>query len=94
MTSTYKNNRDANEREIIDALRAAGCYVQQMDRKDGFDLLVVKNTEVFIMEVKNPARKWTLTNAEQKLQEEMGCQRAIYWIIEYPQEALNVIQQS
>jgi hypothetical protein len=92
MTSTYKNNRDANEREIIDALRAAGCYVQQMDRKDGFDLLVINRNGVFIMEVKNPTKKWTMTPAEQKLMDEMSARGQIYYVIEDIQEALNVIQ--
>jgi hypothetical protein len=92
MTSTYKNNRDANEREIVDALQAAGCYVQQMDRKDGYDLMVVNHNGIFIMEVKNPLRKWVLTPAELNLSNKMSAHGQRYWIIEYIEEALNAVQ--
>ena len=83
MTQTIKNNRDANERGIIEFLRAAGCIVWQMDRKDGFDLLVTsRQTGTHIVEVKNPARKWKLTEAEIKKRFEIESVGRTYWIIE------------
>jgi len=88
MTQTIKNNRDANEREIIDFLRAAGCVVWQMDRKDGFDLLVTsRNTGTHIVEVKNPARKWKLTEAEIKKRFEIESVGRTYWIVEDIEDA-------
>lgn len=43
--------RDGNEREIIDALRAAGAQVEQLDL---IDLLVGYRGQTFLVEVKDP----------------------------------------
>jgi hypothetical protein len=92
MTQTIKNNRDKNEREIIEVLRRVGCVVWQMDRKAGFDLLVIAPSDggVEIVEVKNPARKWTLTEDEKKKKAEVESVNGVYWIIEDIEDALNV----
>lgn len=65
--------RDKNEAGIIAALCGYGCYVQQMDKSAGFDLLVGYNGRfyvanvgrwcLYVMEVKNPDGK-QLTRAE------------------------------
>ena len=48
-------NRDANEREIVNALRAAGCLVQQLQQGGGVpDLLVLTPASVLVLvEVKD-----------------------------------------
>lgn len=45
--------RDKNEREIIEALQAAGATVQQLSAKGVPDLLVGKNGVNLLMEVKS-----------------------------------------
>ncbi len=47
--------RDTNEREIIDALRKAGCQVWQLDQP--CDLVVTKNKTTYMMEVKETKGK-------------------------------------
>lgn len=66
----HAQRKDANEADIIKALRAHGCYVKQMDKSAGFDLLVVYSSikwaimgGIVIAEVKNTEGK-TLTRAE------------------------------
>ena len=90
MTQTIKNNRDANERGIIELLQAAGCVVWQMDRKAGFDLLVISAGDVEIVEVKNPAKKWKLTDAEQKKKDEVESVGGTYWIVTDEDSALRM----
>jgi hypothetical protein len=64
--SYRQNNRDANEAALIEFMLAVGCHVIQMDRHKGFDLLVFcPRTGTHIIEIKNPARTWKLTSAEQ-----------------------------
>jgi hypothetical protein len=47
--------RDANEIVIVEALRAIGCSVQQLDQGGGVpDLLVGRAGVTLLMEVKNP----------------------------------------
>ena len=53
--SRYGRKRDANERRIIDALRAAGCYVQQLDGPGVPDLLVQCRGALTLVEVKEPS---------------------------------------
>jgi len=54
-----RQRKDGNERGIVLALRAAGCYVQQMDRSAGFDLLVMRGGETWAIEVKQPGETYT-----------------------------------
>lgn len=61
--------RDANERRVIDALRACGAYVKQINDAGAFDLLVYYRGHTLLLEVKDgdksPSAR-TLTSAEQK----------------------------
>jgi hypothetical protein len=90
MTQTIKNNRDTNEREIIDLLRKIGCVVWQMDRTAGFDLLVISAGDVEIVEIKNPAHKWKLTEAEAKKKAEVESVGGVYWIVTDEDDALKM----
>jgi hypothetical protein len=50
--------RDANEAAIVEALRAIGCVVQQLDQGGGVpDLLVGRGGVNLLMEVKSPDAK-------------------------------------
>ena len=49
--------RDANEPEIVKALRDIGCEVELLD--DPLDLLVGYRGENFLIEVKGKDGKWT-----------------------------------
>lgn len=49
--------RDANESEIVKALRAAGASVTLLDGDGVPDLLVGKGGKTWLIEVKNPAAK-------------------------------------
>lgn len=65
--------RDDNEREIIDALRAAGAYVKQINDDGTFDLLVWFAGRCLLIEVKDgkkPPSARRLTEAEQKFHDE------------------------
>lgn len=47
----YGKRRDGNEQPIIDALEAAGCQVERLDRP--VDLLVGYDGQTYLMEVKD-----------------------------------------
>ena len=47
----FAKRRDTNEREIVVALRKAGCDVQ---RRDDYDLNVVRSGREYRLEVKTP----------------------------------------
>lgn len=55
--------RDANEREIIDALEAAGCLVTQLSGKGLPDLLVYRHAtgRLHLIEAKNDEWRGRLT---------------------------------
>jgi len=65
--------RDANEQEIIKAMRAEGAYVKQINDEGLFDLLVSYRGETLLVEVKDGAKPPSarrLTDAEQKFHDE------------------------
>lgn len=59
----YAKQRDANEREIIDALQGVGAKVWQLDRP--VDLLVLFRGVFHLLEVKNPKRSYTVEPGQQ-----------------------------
>lgn len=62
-----------------------------MDRNAGFDgVLISPFTGVHIVEVKNPDRKWKLTDAENKTKEEVEARGASYNIIETVEQAVKL----
>lgn len=78
--------RDKNERGIIAKLETLGYGVMQMDKAAGFDLLAVHGDIVRIIEVKNPARKWQLTENEKKCKKFIEHHGGRYEIIQYAAE--------
>lgn len=90
---TYRqNNRDKNEAALIELWRACGCFVSQMDRMKGYDLVIVcPRTGVHIVEIKNPAYKWTLTDDEKKIKAEVEAAGGRYNIIETDEQARRLV---
>lgn len=65
--------RDANEGDIIKAMRAEGAYVKIINDEGLFDLLVSYRGETLMIEVKDGAKPPSarrLTEAEQKFHDE------------------------
>src|SRR5512139_2742958 len=79
---------DANQSDIVLALRAAGCSVEHTHMVgNGFpDLAVSRNGHTVLMEVKMPGGK--LTPAEQRFRDEW---QGEYHVVHSAEEALNVM---
>jgi hypothetical protein len=91
----YANRIDANQNQIVDALRGAGAYVRIISQGDGIpDLLVAYNGYTILMEVKDgdkvpSARK--LTAAEQKFFNEWTGGMLV--IVNSVDEALEILKR-
>ena len=86
--------RDANERRVIDALRACGAYVKQINDEGLADLLVFYRGHTLILEVKDgdkPPSARALTPAEQKFHDEWPGQNL--YIVNSEHEALDVLKR-
>jgi hypothetical protein len=88
MTPAYAKKVDANQAQIVEALRAAGASVTDLSRfGHGVpDLLVGYNRRVYLLEVKSADGK--LTPAEERWQNEWRGQSAVVRTVE---QALYVI---
>jgi Holliday junction resolvase len=90
----YANRIDANQNQIVDALRKAGAVVRIISQGDGIpDLLVGYKGYTILMEVKDgdkvpSARK--LTEAEQKFFNDW--QGGLLMIVNSPEEALEILE--
>ena len=85
--------RDANEQDIIKALRECGAYVKQINDEGAFDLLVSYRGETLLLEVKDGAKPPSarrLTDAEQKFHDEWPGTNL--WIVNSVQEALDLLK--
>jgi Holliday junction resolvase len=84
--------RDKNEPEIIQALRAAGCGIIQMDRLAGFDLLAFRNGQHWIIEVKMPGKELHLTNAEASQYYRVNTvYNTPYYVVSSVEQALEIV---
>ena len=92
--------RDGNERRVIDALRACGAYVKQINDAGAFDLLVYYRSPVskieytLLLEVKDgdkPPSARTLTPAEQKFHDEWPGENL--HIVNSEHEALDILKR-
>ena len=88
MTPAYAKKVDANQAQIVEALRAAGASVTDLSRfgQGVPDLLVGYNRRVYLLEVKSADGK--LTPAEERWQNEWRGQSAVVRTVE---QALYVI---
>jgi hypothetical protein len=91
----YDTQRDANEPEIVEALRKAGCFVILQDTP--CDLIVCRHGRNYLLEVKLPygarggASRSQLTPAQVKFQSDIegkGC----FHVVRSPEEALEVLK--
>ena len=88
------SRRDANERRVIDALRACGAYVKQINDEGLADLLVFYRGHTLILEVKDgdkPPSARALTPAEQKFHDEWPGQNL--YIVNSEHEALDILKR-
>ena len=88
------NRIDANQNEIVDALRAAGAVVRIISQGEGIpDLLVGYNGFTILMEVKDGDKvpsKRKLTEAEQKFFDEW--EGGLLVIVNNVQEAVDMLK--
>lgn len=75
------NRRDNNESRIVEFWQALGCVWIPQSRHSGFDGVLVARNGVHIVEIKNPARRWTLTDAEQRRRAEVEAAGGVYNIV-------------
>jgi hypothetical protein len=90
--------RDANERRVIDALRACGAYVKQINDEGAFDLLVFyrgpTREHTLLLEVKDgdkPPSARALTPAESKFHAEWPGKNL--HIVNSEHEALDILKR-
>ena len=86
--------RDANERRVIDALRACGAYVKQINDEGAFDLLVFYRGHTLLLEVKDgdkPPSARALTPGEAKFHAEWPGQNL--YIVNSEHEALDILKR-
>lgn len=86
--------RDANERRVIDALRACGAYVKQINDEGLADLLVFYRGHTLILEVKDgdkPPSARALTPAEQKFHDEWPGTNL--YIVTSEHDALDILKR-
>jgi hypothetical protein len=86
--------RDANERRVIDALRACGAYVKQINDEGLADLLVYYRGHTLILEVKDgdkPPSARALTPAEAKFHAEWPGTNL--YIVTSEHDALDILKR-
>jgi hypothetical protein len=85
--------RDANEGDIIKAMRAEGAYVKVINDEGLFDLLVSYRGKTLMIEVKDGAKPPSarrLTDAEQKFHDEWP--GSDLYIVNSVEEALALLR--
>jgi hypothetical protein len=85
--------RDANEQDIIKAMREAGAYVKVINDEGLFDLLASYRGETMLIEVKDgskPPSARRLTDAEQKFHDEWP--GSDLYIVNSVEEALALLR--
>jgi hypothetical protein len=92
------SRRDANERRVIDALRACGAYVKQINDEAAFDLLVFYSgptrEHTLLLEVKDgdkPPSARALTPGEAKFHAEWPGTNL--YIVNSEHEALDILKR-
>ena len=81
----WATRRDKNEKEVVDALRKAGCFVYPLDQP--FDLLVTKQGKIFQIEVKMPKGKLTESQIDY-----IADNQSVVHVVTSAEEALRVVQ--
>jgi len=81
------DRRDENEREYVDLWRGLGYLWIPAKPGQGYDGILVTPIDIFIVEVKNGARKWKLTESEQRVKDEVERLGHEYCIVEDLEDA-------
>jgi len=91
----YASKVDANQAEIVKALRQAGAFVVHTHTlKNAFDILVFYKGKTHIVEIKDgskPPSKRKLTEGELKCKAGVESNGVNYNIVNNTKEALNLI---
>jgi len=86
---------DANQKEIVTALRNSGAVVLITSQlKNCFDLLVCHNSKVYLVEVKDgtlPPSAMKLTKGEKEFKEKVESVGVKYHVITSVSEAISMI---
>ena len=83
----YAKKRDANEKEIVDALESIGCTVCRLDRP--CDLIVGYRARNYLIEIKTPNGR--LTKAQQDF---IPAWKGQVRVLETVDEALELVTQA
>ena len=91
---TIDDKRDANEAELVKLWTDLGAVWVKQDRFAGFDGLLLYQGRAYVVEIKNPRRKWHYTDREMARMIDFGKVGIQYHTIETPEKALELIQFS
>jgi len=84
-----RGNRDANEPLITEVIRRYNIRYGLLPEKFGADILLYVSP-MALVEVKNPAYKWKLTQGEQETQEYCQMMGIPYHVVETPEEMIAI----
>ena len=91
----YAARTDANQREVVDALRAFGATVLVTSQlKNAFDILVGYRGSTYLMEIKDGEKSRSatkLTDGEIKCAESFAKVGVPYWIVYSAKDAIDII---
>ena len=95
MKSSYAKKIDANQVEIVKALRKAGAWVGHVHAiPNFFDILVIHKGRYYCVEIKdgnNIPSKRRLTAGELKCKEQIEQAGGVYHVVESVEQALSMI---
>lgn len=84
---------DANQKEIVEGLRAYGAVVKHVHTvKNLFDILVFFNSKVYCIEVKN-GLKSKLTKGEKECKQDIESVGVKYHVVYSLEQAIKVITE-
>ena len=84
-----RNNPDANQPKIVQALRDIGAIVFLIGRP--FDLLVAFRGKLFLLEIKNPAGKDKVEASQKETIERLKAVGVEAMVVRSVEEAINAI---
>ena len=88
-----KNKRDKNEPEIIERILDWGAGWRACCRHAGHDGWAIWVQEFFCIEIKNPAEKWALTRAEERMKKWVEGNGGKYYILQYPGDVDKMFEE-
>lgn len=87
-----KNKRDDNEPAIVAMMKSVGAAWRSCSRHEGHDGWCLFAETWYCVEVKNPRQRWELTPAEKAMQRFCEQNGAKYWILQYPDDVLKMLE--